>query len=251
MAMMRIADGTDRGKSAVITFGPVRCAIVQPSYIPWRGYFDLIRRVDLFIFYDDVQYDRRGWRNRNRVKSPQGTHWLTIPVHARGAQTEGLAINTIRTANREWPRQHFETLRRVYGNAPCFDRYTSWLEGAYGDPPAMLADLTISMIQDIAGMLGITQTKFRRSSEIGATGVKTERLLDVLAKVGATHYLSGPTARAYLDAAQFEAAGVELEWMEYSYPEYPQLHGPYDPHVTVLDLLFMTGDRAPDYIWRE
>ncbi|MDP9192879.1 MAG: WbqC family protein [Acidobacteriota bacterium] len=207
--------------------------------------------MDLFIFYDDVQYDRRGWRNRNRVKTPQGTQWLTIPVHARGAQTEGLPINTIRTANREWPRQHLETLSRLYGKAPFFDHYAGWLERVYTDPPTMLADLTISMVRDIAGMLGISHTMFLRSSALGAAGAKTDRLLDVLGKVGATHYLSGPSARAYIDARQFEASGVALEWMEYDYPEYRQLHGQYEPHVTVLDLLFMTGDRARDYIWQQ
>jgi hypothetical protein len=114
----------------------------------------------------------------------------------------------------------------------------------------MLADLTISMIRDIAGMLGIAHTEFLRSSALDAAGAKTDRLLDVLGKVGATHYLSGPSARAYIDERQFEAAGVALEWIDYDYPEYPQLYGPYEPHVTVLDLLFMTGDRARDYIWQ-
>ncbi|MFL6247392.1 MAG: WbqC family protein [Thermoanaerobaculia bacterium] len=229
----------------------MRCAIVQPSYIPWRGSFDLIRRVDLFVFYDDVQYDRRGWRNRNRVKTPQGSQWLTIPVHARGAQTEGLPINTIRTVGQEWGREHFETLRRLYRKAPFFDMYEPWLEQAYAEPPELLADFTIQLTLDIASRLGITGTRFRRSSELNASGTKTERLLDVLGKVGATHYLSGPSARVYIDEKQFESAGVGLEWMQYDYPEYPQLHGPYDPYVTVLDLMFMTGERAADYIWRK
>lgn len=229
----------------------MRCAIVQPSYIPWRGYFDLIRRVDLFIFYDDVQYDRRGWRNRNRVKTPRGTQWLTIPVHARGAQLEGLPIASIRTVGREWGREHFETLRRLYGKAPFFAMYEPWLAKAYAEPPELLADFTIQLTVDIASRIGITTTRFRRSSELDAFGTKTERLLDVLGKAGATHYLSGPSARAYLDERQFETAGITLEWMQYDYPEYPQLHGPYDPYVTVLDLMFMTGDRAADYIWRK
>src|SRR5690349_23027808 len=143
---------------------PVRCAIVQPSYIPWRGYFDLIRRVDLFVFYDDVQYDRRGWRNRNRVKTPNGTQWLTIPVQARGAQTEHLPINTIRTAQDGWPQRHLETLHRLYGKAPHFDQYLPWLERVYADPPELLADFTIASTHDLAKMLGIATTRFMRSS---------------------------------------------------------------------------------------
>ncbi len=228
----------------------MRCAIVQPSYIPWRGYFDLIRRVDLFVFYDDVQYDRRGWRNRNRVKTPNGTQWLTIPVQARGAQTEHLPINTIRTAQDGWPQRHLETLRRLYGKAPHFDQYLPWLERVYADPPELLADFTIALTHDLAKTLGIATTRFMRSSTLEATGSKTARLIDVLQKVGATHYLSGPSASGYIEAHQFDEAGIALEWMHYEYPEYPQLHGPYDPHVTVLDLLFMTGDRAPEFIWR-
>jgi hypothetical protein len=226
----------------------VRCAIVQPSYIPWRGYFDIMRRVDLFVFFDDVQYDRRGWRNRNRVKTPQGSRWLTIPVSARGAQTSGLPINAVLTAEDGWPRQHLETLRRLYGKAPHFSQFQPWLESAYAEPPRLLADFTIALAKDIAGLLGIASTRFIRSSELHAAGTKTERLIDILRRVGASHYLSGPTARAYLDERLFEEAGVALQWMEYDYPEYPQFHPPFDPHVTILDLLFMTGDRARDFI---
>lgn len=227
----------------------MRCAIVQPSYIPWRGYFDIISRVDLFVFLDDVQYDRRGWRNRNRVKTPQGSRWLTVPVAARGAQLSGLPIHSVPTVGEAWPRQHLETLRRLYARAPYFGQYREWLERAFEHPPPLLADFTIALTIDIAGFLGITQTRFLRSSELNVTGTKTERLIDILRKVNAAVYLSGPTARAYLDELLFHKAGISIEWMEYDYPEYPQLCPPFDPHVTILDLLFMTGERAGDYIW--
>lgn len=222
---------------------------MQPSYIPWRGTFDLIHRADLFVFYDDVQYDRRGWRNRNRVKTPQGSRWLTIPVSARGAQTTGLPINRVATAAGPWPAHHLETLRRLYGRAPHFDAYRAWLERVYADPPRLLADFTIALTKDIAAFLGITKTRFMRSSELAAVGSKTERLLDVLRKVGASRYLSGPTARAYLDEGLLADAGIAVEWMQYDYPDYPQLYPPFDPHVSVLDLLFMTGERAAEYIF--
>jgi len=231
----------------MIASGRVRCAIVQPSYIPWRGYFDLIRRVDLFVFYDDVQYDRRGWRNRNRIKTPLGTRWLTIPVHARGAQTEGVPIHRIRTAGDHWPQEHLQVLRRAYGATPYFSEYEEWLDRVYAAPPALLADFTIALTKDVASFLGIA-TPFVRSSELGGAGAKTERLLDVLRKVGATRYLSGPSARAYIDEEQFASAGIALEWMEYRYSDYPQLYPPFDQHVSVLDLLFMTGPRARDFL---
>jgi hypothetical protein len=227
----------------------MRCAIVQPSYIPWRGYFDLIRRVDVFVFYDDVQYDRRGWRNRNRIKTAQGTKWLTIPVHARGAQTDNLPINSIPVVESSWPLEHLRALQRAYADAPYFNRYEAWLREAYAAPPRLLADFTIALTVEIARILGIRGTRFLRSSSLGAAGAKSDRLLDVLGKVGANHYVSGPSARDYIEEEKFHAAGVEMEWMQYDYPESPQLYPPYDPHITVLDLLFMTGDRAPRYIW--
>jgi hypothetical protein len=227
----------------------VRCAIVQPSYIPWRGYFDIIRRSDVFVFFDDVQYDRRGWRNRNRIKTAAGSKWLTIPVHARGSQITGLPINEVAVAGDEWAREHLDAIRRAYREAPFFPQYADWLERTYAAPPELLADFTIATTQELAAMLGIMGTRFVRSSTLQLSGRKTERLIAVLKAVGATHYLSGPSARDYIDEQQFRDAAIALEWMEYDYPEYPQLHGAFDPHVSVLDLLFMTGDRAADYIW--
>ena len=226
----------------------MRCVIVQPSYIPWRGYFDLIHRADVFVFYDDVQYDARGWRNRNRVKTPRGSEWLTIPVNARGAQTEQIPISHIAIAPQPWARTHFETLRRLYAAAPHFADYLPWLEAAYAHPPALLADFTISTTIDIAGMLGIT-TKFVRSSALGVAGRKTDRLVAVCRAVGATEYLSGPSARDYIEPEKFAAAGIDLQYIDYRYPEYPQLYPPFDPFVTILDLLFMTGGDAPRFIW--
>ena len=225
----------------------MRCAILQPSYIPWRGYFDIIRRVDLFVFYDDVQYDRRSWRNRNIVKSPQGPLWLTIPVRARNSQLAGTPINMIEMDGSAWAGRHLATLQHLYARAPHFAEFRPWLDRIYGSPPHLLADFTIALIIELSSLLGI-HTRFVRSSELGVTGTKTKRLINVLDRVGAKHYLSGPSAQDYIDERLFEKHGVSLEWMTYDYPEYPQLHPPYDPHVSVLDLLFMTGIRAIEYI---
>lgn len=213
----------------------MRCAIVQPSYIPWRGSFDLIARADLFVFYDDVQYDHRGWRNRNRIKTPHGTRWLTVPVHPRR-----IPICEIETVDSDWPRRHLAALTRSYGKAPHFDEFRPWLERVYAEPPRLLADFTISLTLDILALLDI-HTPTLRSTSLNVSGAKTERLLAVLRAVGATRYLSGPSARAYLDVELLERAGIEVEWMTYDVPEYPQLYPPFDPHVTVLDFLFMAG----------
>jgi len=227
----------------------MRCVILQPSYIPWRGYFDLIHRADIFVFYDDVQYDKHGWRNRNRIKTPQGSQWLTIPVLSRGA-TEGIAIKDVRVnRNTEWSRKHLSTLRQNYARAPYYDELLPWLERVYADPPSLLAELTVAMTIEMAAMLGITATRFVRSSELGIGGGKTERLAAIARHFGCSEYLSGPSAKSYIEPEVFAEAGITLEYIEYHYPEYPQLHPPYDPHVSILDLLFMTGRNASRFIW--
>lgn len=226
--------------------------ILQPSYIPWRGVFDQIQRADLFIFYDDVQYDKRGWRNRNQIKTPHGTQWLTVPVHSRGVQTRSIPINQIRIAwEHPWNEIHLKAIQQAYSKAPYFDRYRPLLEAFYRRRDELLADLTIDLSIALAHELGNTHTRFMRSSEIpGITGQRTDRLIQILQAVGATHYVSGPSAQDYIEAEKFDAAGITLEYMHYDYPEYPQLYPPFDPRVSVLDLLFMTGSQAPLYIFK-
>lgn len=227
----------------------MRCVILQPSYIPWRGYFDLIHRADVFVFYDDVQYDKHGWRNRNRIKTPRGPLWLTIPVLSRGA-TGGIAIKDVRVSREtDWPRKHLSTLRQSYARAPHFGEMLSWLERVYADPPPLLAELTIATTMELAAMLGINATRFVRSSDLGIGGGRSERLVAITKHCGCSEYLSGPSARSYLDPETFAEEGIALDYIEYRYPEYPQLHPPYDPQVSILDLLVMTGSDAPRYIW--
>lgn len=228
----------------------MKCVILQPSYIPWRGYFHQIQKCDLFVFYDDVQYDKRGWRNRNRIKTANGPVWLTIPVHASGAQTHRRLICDI-TIDRSqpWATRHWQTIQRAYKRMPFFDQYADRLQQFFDDPPELLADFVIPLTVEIAGWLGLADRQFLRSSQLSAQGSKTERLLDILQQVGATHYISGPSAKAYIDEGLFDRAGIGLEYMTYEYPEYPQPYSPFNPQVSVLDLLFAVGPEAPKYIW--
>ena len=226
------------------------CVILQPSYIPWRGYFDLIRKSDIFVFYDDVQYDHHGWRNRNKIKTARGSEWLTIPVESTGGKWKDTVIRDVRISrSRPWAASHFDKLRQTYGKAPFFRRDQPMLERWRDTRAELLADFTIETTIEIARELGIAHTQFIRSSSLACSGAKTGRLVAILAKVGATHYISGPSARDYLEEEKLAAAGVTLEWMTYEYPEYPQLYGAFDPHVSILDLLFMTGPEAAGYIW--
>jgi len=227
----------------------VKVVILQPSYIPWRGYFDQIRRADLFIFYDDVQYDKHGWRNRNQIKTAQGKQWLTIPVHSKGVTT-GIPVRDVRIDwSKPWARSHLKALTLAYQKAPYFAGHAAWLASVYEHHDEFLADFTIRLTVEIARRLGIDRTRFMRSSELsGIDGHRTDRLVQILKTVGAAHYLSGPAARDYIEPDKFEAAGISLEYLEYNYPEYPQLYPPFDPQVTILDLMFMTGKDALKYI---
>ena len=202
------------------------------------------------MFYDDVQYDRRGWRNRNRIKTAGGTRWLTIPVKAMGRQ-EGRILDMQISWDKDWSRDHYRTLRHSYSKAPFFKKYEPMFHAWYSSHPKMLADFTIEITIELARQLGIQHTRFLRSSSLNCSGQKTERLLEILEKVEARTYLSGPSAQEYLDVAMLGEKGISVEWMVYDYPHYPQLHPPFEGEVSVLDLLFMEGDNAGSYIWHE
>jgi WbqC-like protein len=223
--------------------------ILQPSYIPWRGYFGQIRKADLFVFYDDVQYDKHGWRNRNQIKTAQGKQWLTIPVHSKGV-TEGIPIKDVRIDwSKPWGKNHLKALTFAYNKTPHFRDYLPLLESFYNRRDDCLADFTIETTILLSRELNIASTRFLRSSELpGIHGIKTDRLIQILKQVGAQHYISGPSARDYVEKEKFDEAGITLEYMEYNYPQYPQLYPPFDPYVTVLDLLFMAGKDALNYM---
>jgi hypothetical protein len=224
--------------------------ILQPSYIPWRGYFHQVLKSDLFIFYDDVQFDKHGWRNRNRIKTANGPQWITIPVISAGALENSIRLNQIPIDwNRKWNEKHWSMISQSYSKTPFFQTTSEWLHEYYQRKPIFLADFTIELTKDIARQMGLAKVEFMRSSELkGITGVKTDRLIQILTSVGATHYISGPSAKAYLEEEKFSKVGISLEYMEYDYPPYPQRYPPFDPHLSILDLMFNTGVEALNFI---
>ncbi len=233
-----------------VTRGPAgRTAVVlQPSYLPWRGYFDLVDRADVFVFYDDVQYDKHGWRNRNRVKTANGVSWLTVPVHAHGAVEAGTPIAQIAIDHRrDWVRAHAETLRHAYRRLPFYARYAPLIAAILERRHERLADLTIELTIALARELGCT-TEFVRASDFPLHGRKNDRLIDLLERIGADHYISGPSARAYLAPERFAAAGIALEYAAYEYPPYDQPHPPYEAAVSIVDTLFALGPATIDNI---
>ena len=221
-------------------------AIVQSNYIPWKGYFDLINAVDEFILYDVVQYTRRDWRNRNLIKTRDGLRWLTIPVQVKGRYVQ--TIDETRISDPAWPRHHLEAIRHSYRRAPFFDHYEPVLREMYRDDSDLLSDVNERFLRAVCEFLGITTVISRASAYTRVPG-RNEQLVALCRESGASRYLSGPSARGYLDEALFEGAGVRVEWMDYAdYPEYPQLFPPFEHGVSVIDLILNVGPAAPQYM---
>ena len=224
-----------------------KVAIVQSNYIPWKGYFDLIGSVDELFLYDEVQYTRRDWRNRNLIKTPGGLQWVTIPVEVKGRFHA--AIRDIRIADPSWGRRHWAKIAHSYASAPHFDTYRAVFKPAFVDAhESYLSLLNRRFLELICSLLGI-KTTLRWSWEHPSERMRSERLVDICKSAGANVYVSGPAAKAYLDEQLFEAEGMRVEWIDYSgYPEYPQLNGSFEHRVTVLDLLFNAGGEAAKYM---
>jgi WbqC-like protein len=222
-------------------------AIVQSCYIPWKGYFDLINLVDEFILFDDRQYTRRDWRNRNRIKTPGGTRWLSIPVQAKGRYLQ--RIDETLVDGYDWRHQHWETIRHNYAGAPFFDQFADQFKRLYlDDDEARLSVINRRFIEAVCAILRI-ETRLCWSTDYEPVGERTERLLSLCRQAGASEYLSGPRAREYLDESRFDAEGIGLSYMSYDgYPEYAQPHPPFEHTVTILDLLFCTGSESASYM---
>jgi hypothetical protein len=223
----------------------LRVGIIQSNYIPWRGYFDIIGQVDLFIFYDDVQYTKGDWRNRNKIKTSRGPDWLTVPV---GTDLKRL-ICEVEINDSRWQKDHFDRITANYHSAPFLNDMLGFLESIYLETKwTNLSELNQHIIARICReFLGIT-TPFEDSRRFELTGKKGERVIELLKQAGATSYLSGPAAKNYLDPARFEEAGIALEWMDYSgYHPYKQLHPPFDGAVSIIDMLLMLGPDTPRF----
>ena len=225
-----------------------RVAIVQSNYIPWKGYFDLIRSVDRFVLLDEVQYTPRNWRNRNQIKTAGGLRWLTIPVQTSGRRFQ--RIDSVLVADREWPRSHWSAIEQAYRKAPHFDEIADVLAPVWRRLPELerLSDVNRTLLEAVCELLNI-HTPISWSTDYDSAPGLSERLLTLCQAAGADEYVSGPLARAYLDVELFARAGVHVTWFDYSgYPPYAQPHGPFAHNVSVLDLLFCEGSAARSYL---
>ena len=215
-------------------------AVLQPGYIPWLGFFDQMRRADVFVYYDDVQYDKHGWRNRNRIKAKEGPAWLTVPVRHHGLQ-QPLILDAEVDSRAPWARKHIGTLKQYYSKAPHFKRYLPEFEELLMRDWERIVDLDLAVVQLMSGWMGISPATYR-SSALGIEGEQSGRLAALCRHFGATRYLSGAAARDYLDVGVFEQQGTEVRWQDYQHPVYPQLHGDFVPYLSALDLLLNCGD---------
>jgi hypothetical protein len=222
-------------------------AIVQSNYIPWRGYFDLVNSVDEFILYDDMQYTKRDWRNRNTIKSPGGLIWLTIPVQVKGKYFQQIKDTVV--VGDKWASDHWRSIVHSYSKAKCFSEYRDVFEELYlGPQDKMLSQINHSFISAICGILGINTTR-SWSMNYDLVGDKTERLINLCKQAGGTKYLSGPAAKTYLDEELFRAQGIEVAYMDYSgYQEYQQLNPPFESQVSIIDLIFNEGQDSGKFL---
>lgn len=220
------------------------CAIHQPQYLPWLGYFHKMAECDVFVFLDDVQYKKNEWQNRNRIKTSSGEQYLTVPVCYRFPQT---LREVTPDSRQEWARKHLHALELNYRRAPYYNDYIGLLREVLTRPCASLAELNAAVVRLLSEALSINRRTLL-SSELGVKGASTQRLVDICKAVGADAYLSGVGGKGYLDDKAFEAAGVRLCYQEFSHPVYPQVafrkEEPFVPGMAAVDLLFNLGPES-------
>ena len=223
----------------------MKVGILQSNFLPWRGYFDFIRETDLFIIHDDLQYTKGDWRNRNRIKTPRGLAWITVPVHYH--HTSQLIEETSIDDSTPWVKKMLNRISESYRQAPCFEPYFSELADVLNRPAESISELNLRLIHWICSRLEI-DTPIKLSREYHPEGTKTQRLIGILQQANASTYLSGPAAKVYLIPELFERAGIQLQYKQYEYPKYDQLYPPFESRVSVIDLLFMKGREAITYM---
>ena len=223
-----------------------KVAILQSNYIPWKGYFDLLNMVDEFVIYDEVQYTKNDWRNRNKIKSPSGLQWLTIPVKQEMLSQK---IYDTKISHHNWGLKHWNTLKTNYAKSKYFNCFSHVFEKLYKDTRSeWLTEINYTFILTISKILGINTT-ISMSNNYDLSGDKAERVVSLCKQAGAAEYISGPSAKNYINIDDFNSSGIKLIWMDYSnYPEYNQLYPPFEHGVTILDLLFNCGPYATQYM---
>lgn len=216
---------------------------MQPTYLPWLGYFALIDRADKFVFLDTVQFARRSWQQRNRIKTADGPKWLTVPVLSKGKRDQYISETCI-DDSRNFPAAHIRALELNYSKAPFYSEYAPKLFSVMDNEHEKICDLTIALISHICDEIGIN-TPLSRSSELDAGGTKTDLLADICGKIGADHYISAPGSKTYIEeSSAFDDAGIMVSYNDYSHPTYDQRFGDFEASMSIVDLLLNVGPES-------
>ena len=226
----------------------MKVVILQSNYMPWRGYFDLVRDADVFCFYDEVKYTKNDWRNRNKIYTKNGLQWLTIPIDKNAVK---LKISEVELPE-GWETKHADVLRLSYGRAPQYKQIQQLIDELYlNNTHKTLSAFNQHTIKHISGLVGI-DTKFVCSSDYDLRGDRVDRLINLLKDLEATEYISGPSAKDYLDGQEnlFTENGIKLTYKKYGpYKEYEQLQQPFEPAVSMLDLIaHVPFDQIKNYL---
>jgi len=225
----------------------MRLVCLQPGFLPWTGFFDQLDRSEIFVIYDTVSYDRGGWRNRNRIKTQQGIQWLTVPVIVNGFPL----IRDVKIDNHDnWAVKHLKSIKQNYSRAPYFKDYIGIFEEVYSKSWEYLIDIDMAFIMKIRECLG-NGTTIEFASNLKIEGERTQRLVDMCLKLGATEFLEGHAGKGYLQGEGeqlFKEKGINLVYQDYKHPVYPQLYGEFVSHLSVIDLLFNCGKESLNII---
>jgi len=223
----------------------MKAAIIQPNYLPWKGYFDIINEVDIFVFLEDVQYTKNGWRNRNKIKTPRGTEWITVPVIS---DIHKKIFETKIDYSQNWAKKHRKMIHANYAASEYYDTYNEKIFEIYNQKCETISELNIYAIKKISKILDIN-TEFINSTILDTCGIKDDKVIEICKQIGADEYLSGPSAENYIVNEKFEKAGITLDYKNYSgYLEYPQLWGDFNHFVSIIDVIFNCGGTAPYYM---
>lgn len=226
--------------------------ITQSNYIPWKGYFSSMKYATHLVLYDDAQYTRRDWRNRNKIITPRGPEWLSIPINVKGKYHQ--KVNEAQVKNRTWATDHWNKIRENYRKAPGFRKYSEYFEALYcSELPQyeFLTDINRRMLRACIDLLEI-DIEILDSRDFTIRGGKTGKLINICKDLDADEYFTGPAAKNYMEEHLFADNGIALTYYDLdNFPTYEQLWGDFDPYVSVLDMFFVLGDKTPDYFnWR-
>jgi len=214
----------------------------QPNYLPWLGFFHKMKNCDVFTIEDNLQFVYREFHNRNRIKTPNGIRWLTVPIH-NGRKRQPICDVKI-CNNIKWQRKHWLTLQSSYGRAPYWHKYEDFFRETYNKKWDRLIDLNLHLIMGIRDFLKI-KTKIVFASELEVSGKKNELILAQLKALGADTLLSGTGALDYLNFKLFKDEGIKVMIQDFKHPTYTQLWGKFVPNLSVVDFLFCTGGKEP------